>query len=96
MDGDIEMYSEEQIAARSTLKNDPDILKILADVVYWFMQIAQLYIWTDVEGLGNVVLEKDYKNNQRLLALILRPNIEKEELDFIVNADWEHDRLVSG
>lgn len=34
MDGDIEMYSEEQIAARSTLKNDPDILKILADVVY--------------------------------------------------------------
>lgn len=60
------------------------------------MQIAQLYIWTDVEGLGNVVLEKDYKNNQRLLALILRPNIEKEELDFIVNADWEHDRLVSG
>lgn len=32
MDGDIEMYSEEQIAARETLKTDPEINKILNEV----------------------------------------------------------------
>jgi hypothetical protein len=37
------------------------------------------------------VLEKEYKSKQRMLAIILRPDIDKEELEFIVDKDWEHD-----
>ena len=39
------------------------------------------------------MVEKDYKVIQRQLALILRPTIDTEELDFVVDKDWEHDRL---
>jgi hypothetical protein len=30
-----------------------------------------------------------------MLAIILRPEIDKEELEFIIDKDWEHDRITS-
>lgn len=58
MDGDVEMYSEEQMAVRDQLRNDADIVKILT-------QAVDLYEWSEVEGLGKVVLEASYKKIQR-------------------------------
>jgi hypothetical protein len=32
MDGDIEMYSEDKMAERESLRNDPDVVKLLTEV----------------------------------------------------------------
>ena len=40
----------------------------------------KLYRWEEETNLGKIVTEKSYKHIQKLLALILRPEIDQEEL----------------
>ena len=52
------------------------------------IKVTKLYEWAELEGVGKIVGAKEYKHKQRALAVILRPAIDKEELEFIVDSDW--------
>ena len=51
------------------------------------MEIVKLYEFDE----ENLLREGQYKKVQRELAVILRPEIDKEELEFVVHQDWELD-----
>lgn len=54
----------------------------------------KLYQWAEQPELGLLIEEKEYKQKQAILATILRPDIDREELEFVVDSDWEHDKLT--
>ncbi len=66
LDGDEEMYTEQNLLLREELSKDPEIKKELEKILSFYKANSD----------GTIPCE-EYKNIQKCIAIILRPDIDK-------------------
>lgn len=74
------MYSQEKIQKRQELAKDPDIIREID-------QIIKMYVLTEGK-----ITETEYKRMQARMAIALRPDIDEQELQFVIDEDWKLDQ----
>lgn len=80
VDGDSEMYTEEMVEKRKSLKQEQLVIDSINDFIGLYTM--------DISGY---VTRKEYERLQTKVANILRPNIDPHELRDIIEEDWKND-----